>query len=1382
MLKPHERAVVRIYSKTGGVVVGAGFLVFQRYILTCTHVVADALGIKRISNEIPTDEVILDFPRVAPRQKLRARVVFWQPVDPSKEKEEEDITGLELIDPSPDEAQPARLLDRDTFSENEFEAFGFPAGNHNGTWAYGVLRGRTANGRIQIEDVKQPGYRLEPGFSGTPVWDKKLEGVVGIAVSADPKRPEAKVAFIIPADVLIKAWSQLSPQRKICPYQSLSAFREEDAQFFFGRDRFRAELLEAVEKKQLITVIGSSGSGKSSLVFAGLIPNLLKQGNWLIDSFRPSEDPLFELIKASIRLLQPGTEEVSQIDFAVKWKQEFQASRLSIQQIIGSILGKNPGKKLLIVVDQFEELYTRCKDEKQQQLFLDQLLAGVRYTTNFTVVLTLRADFLGYALSYRPFADAIPEADQMLSPMNLEELREAIEKPIENLAMIESGLTERILEDIKQEPGNLPLLEFTLTLLWEKKKYGWLTHRTYDEIGGVGKALAQYAEEEYQKLSVKDQQRAKQVLIQLVRPGDETQDTRRLATRSEVGYDNWDLVTRLADKRLVVAGRDASTGEEIVEVVHEALIREWDSLQRWINTERSFRLWQDRLQALYRKWRDANQHEDALLQGINVAEADGWLQRRIEEISPRQQNFIKQSIKLRDRKRRRIFYAMVTVSITVSVLGVIALLSRQAAVAALGNQINALSRSSLVLRNSGQPFDALLSAMRAGRPIMAGQIRLNPEDETWKQVHKALQWSMFYVREQNRLEGHADEVWSVSFSPDGQLIATASSDETVKLWSRKGQELTTLIGHKGIVASVSFSPDSQIIATASFDKTIKLWNREGQEIRTIEGHEGWIYSVSFSPDGRTIASASKDGTARLWNQNGSPSRIFRVPASADKSDGGFNAVTFSPDGRKIAASSWDRTVKLWDLENGQEQTFRGHEDAVNSVNFSPDGNMLVTGSRDQTIKFWGLDGRILKTLKGHTGEVSSVSFSPDGKTIVSAGFDKTVRLWDLNGEELKPSLTGHNAQVNQAAFSPDGSTIASAGFDKTAKLWAHTHQEFLRFNGHKIEGQDNNLWGISFSPDGQTIATASQDNTVKLWSRGGQEIKTLKGHSDTVTSVKFSSDDTMIATTSKDDTVMLWSRDGIRIKVINKYERSDSNVVDSLSFSPNSQIIATADWLGNVKIWNRDGTEFRTFKAHGDRIYDINFSPNGQMIATASRDKTVKLWNLDGQLVKTLEGHSDQIYNASFSSDGNTIITSSRDNTIKLWNLDGQNIKTIDVSPVYSGQVYSAKLSSNGKLIVAATRDGRITIWNLNGDLLKILDAHTDIIDDVSFSPDGKSIASASRDDTAIIFTLDFEQLEQSETLWGLDLDKVMKDSCTWAGDYLQNNIDISKSGKHICN
>ena len=262
-----ESSVVRIYSNKGNVI-GAGFLVSHKHILSCAHVVAQALGIRRDTTELPNGEVYLDFPRVAAGQKLTARVVFWRPVNPLDF--EEDIAGLELVSPLPDEARPVRLVTAEDFSGHEFQSFGFPKGNPNGTWAYGALRDRIANGWVQVEGVAQTGYRLEPGFSGTPIWDKELQGVAGMAVSADPDRPEVKAAFIIPTDVLVKAWHELSEQAiPCCPYRGLFAFQEEDAPFFCGRETFIEQLLVAVQKKPLVAVIGASGSGKSSVVFAG---------------------------------------------------------------------------------------------------------------------------------------------------------------------------------------------------------------------------------------------------------------------------------------------------------------------------------------------------------------------------------------------------------------------------------------------------------------------------------------------------------------------------------------------------------------------------------------------------------------------------------------------------------------------------------------------------------------------------------------------------------------------------------------------------------------------------------------------------------------------------------------------------------------------------------------------------------------------------------------------------------------------------------------------------------------------------------------------------------------------------------------------------------
>ncbi|NEQ53491.1 MAG: hypothetical protein F6K11_25705, partial [Leptolyngbya sp. SIO3F4] len=328
------------------------------------------------------------------------------------------------------------------------------------------------------------------------------------------------------------------------------------------------------------------------------------------------------------------------------------------------------------------------------------------------------------------------------------------------------------------------------------------------------------------------------------------------------------------------------------------------------------------------------------------------------------------------------------------------------------------------------------------------------------------------------LEGHDYYTFGfgVSFSPDGQTIASASWDNSVKLWDLSGRELQTFEGHSGRVSGVSFSPDGQTIISASWDDSVKLWDLSGQELQTFEGHSWLVSDVSFSPDGQTIASASWDGIVKLWDLSGRELQSFGQEfQSLESHSGQVSGVSFSPDGQTIASASWDGTVKLWDLSGRELQTLEGHSGQVSGVSFSPDGQTIASASGDGTVKLWDLSGRELQTLEGHSGQVSGVSFSPDGQTIASASRDGTVKLWDLSGRELQ-TLEGHSGQVSGVSFSPDGQTIASASGDGTVKLWDLSGQELQTLEGHS--GQ---VSGVSFSPDGQTIASASYDGTVKLW-------------------------------------------------------------------------------------------------------------------------------------------------------------------------------------------------------------------------------------------------------------------------------------------------------------
>lgn len=445
-----------------------------------------------------------------------------------------------------------------------------------------------------------------------------------------------------------------------------------NAEFFFGRETFVESLVRVVNQQPLVAVIGSSGSGKSSVVLAGLIPKLRSEGSWLIESFRPNKQPFYELSAALISQLEP---ELGRTDKTIKAKELAESIRQhGFTADVSAILKDKPGSRLLLVVDQFEELYSGCADKEQQQ-FVDALLAVVNSAfSTVTLVLTLRADFYSYVVNYPPFGEALNKYPaQNLSLMKAEEMLSAIELPAEKMGVkLEEGLTQRILDDVKQEPGNLPLLEFALTQLWEKQNRGILTHQAYSEIGGVAKALSNHAEAVYDKLSEEEQKQGQRIFLQLICPGEGTKATRRLATRAEV--ENWDLVAFLADARLVVTGRNEATGEETVEVVHEALIREWGSLRGWMESDRTFRTWQEQLRAAKRQWEATGKDDGALLRGVLLAEAEDWRQKRLEELSKEERVFIQLSLALRDmeKKERESQQQRVTIARTLAIcLGIV---------------------------------------------------------------------------------------------------------------------------------------------------------------------------------------------------------------------------------------------------------------------------------------------------------------------------------------------------------------------------------------------------------------------------------------------------------------------------------------------------------------------------------------------------------------------------------------------------------------------------------------------------------------------------------------------------------------------------------------
>jgi WD40 repeat protein len=665
------------------------------------------------------------------------------------------------------------------------------------------------------------------------------------------------------------------------------------------------------------------------------------------------------------------------------------------------------------------------------------------------------------------------------------------------------------------------------------------------------------------------------------------------------------------------------------------------------------------------------------------------------------------------------------------------------------------SASSEALFAIDKHIDALKDGLKAGTKLKQA---VWVDSQTEEKVRTALYQAVYsVVKERNRFDGHMAEVYSVSFSPNASLIASASADKTVKLWRPNGKLFKTLSGihgHTNRVNSVSFSRDGQALASASADNTVKIWSSDGSYLNTLQGPEGHtdvVNSVSFSPDNSLIASASADKTVKIWKRDGTFLRTL------SGHDAAVRSVAWSPDGNTLASTSNDKKVILWSRSGKLLTTLLEHKDIVLDVAWAADSQTLATASLDYTIKLWSRKGKRLKTFLGHSNGVTSVSFSPDSKTIASASTDKTVKIWTIEGEVLA-TLKGHSKFVNRVSFSPDGKTLASASKDTTIRLWRS--EDLLPLNP---KGHTKGVTTVNFSPEfGKVVASASLDGTVKLWDLQGKPFKTFFGHTDQVWGLTFSRDSQMLASASKDKNVKLWRRDGTLITTL----KGHTDTVFGVSFSKDGKTIASASKDKTVRLWSINGQPLNILLGHKEAVNWVSYSPDGKTIASASDDSTVKLWNQDGNLLKTLRGHQRSVYGVAWSPDGTMLASASVDNTIKLWTPQGKLLNTI----TGDGDGFtSVSFSPDGKTLATASEE-KLKLWSLDGKLLIALKGYSDGLTSFSFSPDGKTLASGSASGTVIM-----------RKLKDIELNNLLKRGCSWLADYLNNNSKVTDSDRALC-
>ena len=1192
------------------------------------------------------------------------------------------------------------------------------------------------------------------------------------------------------------------------PYKGLKKFEPEDKHLFFGRDQFLTGLVNELEQTNLILLLGASGSGKSSVVRAGLVPWLSqKYGSQLVHlMFTPDQDP-FESFYAS--LLRYYTQQEAKI--------AREANTETLAQVVRSL--KQSDDFWFIFIDQFEELFTTSLPNDRDQ-FIDGLVKlSKTKLPSVKIMLTMRADFLDKLSPYPQLVKATDKHRPMIAEMQPEELRLAIEQPaVHHGVVFETGLIKEIVKDIQGQAGYLPLLQYTLNLLWEtERKTGSINDRTlnnstYHSLGGVRGALQQYVDKIYGNLLPEEKLAAQRIFLKLVgigessEPNTEWKPVRRRAWRSEFSNELERIVlVKLINENLLVSDHKPQAQESTVEITHETLLTSWTTLNTWIKENRQGIALRNRLSEDVAVWQERKKDERELWAGGSRLEKalelrkDPTFNLVLGGFSEAANQFINASVGLRDRQRRKTITVLASFLVMATTAALIAFAQYcDATRQRISAELKAMSANSEVLATEGKHFDALIESLRTGVKLERSPFGVEPDARN--EVIAALQQAISQVLEKNRLEGHTYSVSSLSFSPDGQVIASASQDGKIRLWNLNGKMLKILNGHEDVVNGISFSPNGELIVSASGDGTVRFWRKDGSLLRLLEEKPQKFKSVSFSPDSREIVAATDIGTVELWDGQGNHKTL-------SGHNGWVNSVSFSPDGQMIASAGDDKTIKLWNRNDGTlRKTLKGHTGAVNSVSFSRDGS-LVSGGEDKMLILWGRDGKQPKMWTGHTGAVNSVSFSSDGQTIASASSDKTIKLWNLNGD-LLATLQGHTDIVNWVSFSPDGQAIASASGDNTIKLWHINNKELQTFNQLLSDVPKS----VSVSPSGTLVASIRQEPTsppdssgklvnnptyaINLWMLDGKRLGAFSKPHNLIELISFSPSGDKIASVGEEVTkpvgaisaspkdeeisaepsfsgktavvnvsnsvVKLWNLKGEVLKTV-PLDLSPMNV-HSLRFSPNGKLIALAGGDGTVKLWDLDSNSLRTLQAHAKPVSDVNFSPDGIAIATASYDYTIKLWSLDGKLLHTLAKHRDGINSISFSHDGQAIASASNDGTIQIWSREGKPLRTLKG---HVGAVHSVSFSPDGNLIVSGGEDKTVKLWSRNGTLLKTLHGHNAEVLHLSFNPSGTKLISTSEDNQVIV--------------WDFNLETLMQQGCKWLQDYLTTNINVSQEEKLLC-
>jgi WD40 repeat protein/transcriptional regulator with XRE-family HTH domain len=1178
------------------------------------------------------------------------------------------------------------------------------------------------------------------------------------------------------------------------PYKGLRAFRAEDTGDFFGRERLVAQLLEVTERcnqpgaVRFLAVVGPSGSGKSSVVLAGLLPRL--RAGLLPDSARwtylapllPGAHPLEALSVALANALPHSALSVIQADL--------EASARGLH-LLASRLVRTPEERIILVVDQAEELFTLTTAEEERRQFIDLLVAAVSEPRGpLLALLTLRADFYDRPLAYPGLGRLLEAHSVLVLPLAVAELRAAVEAPARlpevDLAF-EGDLVGDLLYEVRDQAGALPLLQFTLDQLYERREGHLLTASAYRALGGVRGALAKQAEATYQALPDAAHQALGRVLfLRLIEPGASTQETaRRRATVADLELADADQAARLRmvaeafiGARLLTAG--GRGGERTLEVSHEALIREWTRLGDWLEEAREDVRLQGRLSADAGEWDQRGRPQDALYRGTVLQEARAWVERNTP--SAREAAFLdaateearRQSAAERGRQARELAVARQAATrlrvlaaglavFLVAAVGLTTLAVYNATQAseqsrrATAERNVALSRqlaAEAVTRQSGQYDLAILLGLEAQRQSNTVEARAS----LLQALQAAPPGLIAFLR------GHTLVVTALARSPDGTVLASGSSDGTIRLWNlaRHAPLGPPLRAGGSGVNSLAFSPDGHTLAAGTFDDTIQLWDvgrrrPRGAPLRVLYDptNSGGITTLAYSPDGRLLAAGCSCRRAYLWDtvrrQELGDALFAALPGPA-------GAVAFSPDGQFLAVGTGEGYVFLWKVVSPADLVSSGYltlgTQAINTLAFNPTGTLLAAASLDHRVYLWDMvRGRTLEPpLGGHTDSVLSLAFSADGATLASGSLDGTVRLWDVRRRRaLGPPLLSHSGEVDGVVFSPDGHTLAAATADGSIALWDIWDRRATSPVLNGVVGVVRNrsyltgsINGVAVSRDGAFLALSRGDSHVEFWDlRTGRPRGSVAAVA-TVGNLAFSGA-THAVVAETDLGVQVW--DAATGRAVGEPVSTQGGPLFSLALARDGRTAITGAGDGTLQFWSiapGPGARLRPLgsplAAHDGGVRSVAFSPDGRLVASGGGDRLIRLWDtVHRRWVGTpLRGHSGAVNALAFRPDGKVLASASDDATIRLWDV----ARHTQIGPPLIGHadgVITVAFSPDGSLLASGSADNTVRLWDVatGQPLGPPLTGFVALVASVAFSPDGRTLIAGSWDGTVRAWEVD---------------------------------------------